>query len=98
MLELKRAWLAPLQLLLVVSHGLGLSAPPHSPRVHAQVQQFVEKEDFARFTRIVFDMAPTGHTLRLLTSCEGGCMVAGPEVVGPGLACLAFGAGGSCWR
>ena len=29
--------------------------------------QFVKSEEYARFTRIVFDTAPTGHTLRLLT-------------------------------
>ncbi|RMZ53633.1 hypothetical protein APUTEX25_003167, partial [Auxenochlorella protothecoides] len=34
----------------------------------AKVQQFVKREEFARFTRIVFDTAPTGHTLRLLTT------------------------------
>lgn len=33
----------------------------------SQVLQFVKGEEYARFTRIVFDTAPTGHTLRLLT-------------------------------
>ena len=44
--------------------GRGLSK--HAELV-MQVVEFVKSEDYARFTRIVFDTAPTGHTLRLLT-------------------------------
>ncbi len=32
----------------------------------SQVVQFVRAEEYARFSRIIFDTAPTGHTLRLL--------------------------------
>jgi arsenite/tail-anchored protein-transporting ATPase len=33
----------------------------------SKVVEFVESAQYARFTRIVFDTAPTGHTLRMLT-------------------------------
>ncbi|KAI8464936.1 MAG: ArsAB family transporter: arsenite [Monoraphidium minutum] len=33
----------------------------------AKVVQFLKSDDYAHFDRIVFDTAPTGHTLRLLT-------------------------------
>jgi len=32
--------------------------------------EFVKGEEYARFSRIVFDTAPTGHTLRLLAVPE----------------------------
>eukprot|EP00879_Flechtneria_rotunda_P015872 GHRR01016599.1.p1 GENE.GHRR01016599.1~~GHRR01016599.1.p1 ORF type:complete len:577 (+),score=165.56 GHRR01016599.1:1133-2863(+) len=36
----------------------------------AKVVQFVNSQEYARFSRIVFDTAPTGHTLRLLALPE----------------------------
>ncbi|KEH30015.1 putative arsenite-transporting ATPase [Medicago truncatula] len=33
----------------------------------AKVMQFLESEEYSMFSRIVFDTAPTGHTLRLLS-------------------------------
>ena len=33
----------------------------------SKVVQFVKSPEYAHFSRIVFDTAPTGHTLRLLT-------------------------------
>ncbi|RDY12750.1 hypothetical protein CR513_02418 [Mucuna pruriens] len=39
--------------------GLGMIAD--------QVMQFLESQEYSMFTRIVFDTAPTGHTLRLLS-------------------------------
>ena len=34
--------------------------------LYLQVVEFVRGEEYARFSRIIFDTAPTGHTLRLL--------------------------------
>lgn len=33
----------------------------------SKVVEFVESASYARFTRIIFDTAPTGHTLRMLS-------------------------------
>jgi anion-transporting ArsA/GET3 family ATPase len=33
----------------------------------SKVVQFVKSPEYAHFSRIIFDTAPTGHTLRLLT-------------------------------
>ncbi len=32
-----------------------------------QVVEFVKNPEYSHFSRIIFDTAPTGHTLRLLT-------------------------------
>ncbi|KAI4322291.1 hypothetical protein L6164_022001 [Bauhinia variegata] len=45
------------------------SPPPGMDEILAisTVLQFVESQEYKKFTRIVFDTAPTGHTLRLLS-------------------------------
>ncbi|KAL0308198.1 UNVERIFIED_CONTAM: ATPase ARSA1 [Sesamum calycinum] len=40
---------------------------PISPLFALEVIQFLESQEYNMFTRIVFDTAPTGHTLRLLS-------------------------------
>jgi hypothetical protein len=42
----------------------------HACALVPQVVQFVEGQEYAKFTRIIFDTAPTGHTLRLLALPE----------------------------
>ncbi|OIV99318.1 hypothetical protein TanjilG_17128 [Lupinus angustifolius] len=44
---------------IMQSMGLGMFAD--------QVMQFLESQEYSMFSRIVFDTAPTGHTLRLLS-------------------------------
>ena len=38
----------------------------HPPPAFLQVVQFLKNERFSKFSRIIFDTAPTGHTLRFL--------------------------------
>ncbi|XP_058729768.1 ATPase GET3B-like [Vicia villosa] len=46
--------------------------PPGTDEIIAitKVMQFLESEEYSKFSRIVFDTAPTGHTLRLLSLPE----------------------------
>ena len=41
--------------------------PPPPPLLSLQVVQFLKDPEYSHFKRIIFDTAPTGHTLRLLT-------------------------------
>ncbi|KAG5237754.1 anion-transporting ATPase family protein [Salix suchowensis] len=53
-----------------VEIGRVLDTPPpglDEAMAIAKVMQFLESQEYSMFTRIVFDTAPTGHTLRLLS-------------------------------
>ena len=72
-----------------------------------KVVSFIKDDKYARFTRIVFDTAPTGHTLRLLSLPDfldatiGKVVRLRQKLAGAASAVKSlFGAGdeGACWR
>ncbi len=49
------------------SVGVCARRPPAPVPCPAQVVQFLKSPEYSHFKRIIFDTAPTGHTLRLLS-------------------------------
>ena len=47
---------------------------PEAAQALAQVVEFVNSQEYAKFSRIIFDTAPTGHTLRLRLGAAGAAL------------------------
>ena len=54
---------------VILAHSRNTHAHTHTHALsqNIQVVQFLKAPEYSHFKRIVFDTAPTGHTLRLLS-------------------------------